>query len=497
MIVNWTGAPLDDASGCVQLLVDANGQATFGPCDKVGQQGSLSETHQRELDELQRQVAPFDAETATGTLTFNGFGTNESAAWQRAIDAWVQVIYSELASGRVSASGPTVISWVTGTDTTQPRVCNQLNVLVYGYVYANQVPCAGGDVLAATGGWLNDAQLAQFDHWLSDLAPITVANNYLAGTGNATANAADQRAITAWAQLVYGEVSSGRASAAGATALSWFIANPNGIGELCQHLTVLSFGYAYAEILPCAGGVTVQSTGGSLTSAELTEFDGWLYERAALYVENNYLAGTGTTSVSAAESSAIDAWAAALYDRLTANEVKAGDDFDLTTWQGFTADSGFVIYYPPTLYTVSVREGDANSPFSGPIVLTPTTALNERMPQAQSYTLSILAHGATKAYSLYDPVPLLAHGQYLSYQPALLAGHLITPFRLADAPAVRVDDVAAGPAGITTQITAIRADLVYELVVEPAEVVSSGNAAADQTNLDLVEQMIITLRFVR
>jgi len=496
-ILTWQGAPLDGSAPCVELHIDAVGQTQFGPCGQAEQQTTLGETHQSELDALQRRLAPFTLETPTGTLSFNGFGTSGSPAWERAVNAWAQVVYSEVAAGQVSATTPVVMHWQLGADAEEATICNQITVLAYGYVYANQLPCAGGDVLTTTGGWLNDTQLAQLDYWLTALAPVETAAGDLASQGSTAATPAAERAMEAWAELVYTEVNSGRVSGAGATVMSWFIPNPAGIGELCQHLTVLSFGYAEAEIVPCAGGTTVQSTGGPLTAAELEQLDTWLYERAALYVENNYLAGSGTTPVTVAESSAIDSWAATLYARLTATAETAGSDFDLTTWRGFESDSGFVIYYPPTLYTVEVLPSNESSPFSGAIVLTPTATLNERSPLASSYTLSILAHGANKRYSLFEPVGLLANGRLLSYSPELLADHPITRTHLVDAPAVRVDELAAGPAGVTTQLTAIRADIVYELVVTPAQVTNTSDAAADQANRALVEQMIQTLRFTR
>lgn len=500
-IVIWQGEPLDESVPCVELHIDAVGQTQFGPCGQVDQQTTLSETHQSELDALQRRLAPFTVTTPTGTLTFNGFGTSDSPAWQQAVNTWAQVVYSEAASGGVSATTPVVMHWQLEVDAEQPTLCKQLTVLSYGYAYATPLPCDDSAFMTNTvtlvGGWLNAPQLAQLDHWLTELAPVETEAGYLAGQGSTAATPAAQRAMEAWAELVYGEVNSGRVSAAGATAMSWFIPNAAGIGELCQHLTVLTFGYAYSEIVPCAGGATVQTAGGPLTAAELQQFDTWLYKRTALYVENNYLAGTGTTPVTAEEKTTIEAWTAALYARLTAAEGTMGDDFDLTTWRGVEADSGFVIYYPPTLYTVDVLPSNESSPFSGAIVLTPTATLNERTPLAPSYTLSILAHGADKRYSLFEPVGLLANGRLLSYTPDLLADHPIMRTHLVDAPAVRVDEIAAGPAGVTTQLIAIRADIVYELVVTPAQVTSTGDAAADQANRALVEQMIQSLRFTR
>jgi hypothetical protein len=496
ILLTWEGAPLGEGPACAHLTVDANGQVAFGACDNIDQTATLGETHQRELDELQRRLAPFTAETASGTVAWNGYGAAASAAWQRAVATWAQLVYSELASGAASATGATAMGWVTGTAPEEPELCNQLTVLVYGYVYANTVPCDGGEVLASTGSWLNDSQLAQLDHWRTTLAPLYVEENYLAGNGTTEANAAEQRAIAAWAQLVYGEVSSGRASAAGATALSWFIDSLEGNGVLCQHLTVLSFGYAYAEIVPCAGGATVHSSGGPLTVEELNQLDAWLYTHEALYVENNYLAGTGNTPIPAEEVATVAAWATAVYTRLADPAIVAGGKLDLTTWSAYEADSGFVIYYPSDLYTVEVLASDGNSPFSGAIVFTPTATFNNREPLAQTYKLTILAHVASKQYSLSEPAALLANGRYLSYAPTLLAGRTITRTNLAGAPAVRVDDVPVGLAGAAIQLVAIRADIAYELIVEPSQA-SSSDPAADQANLALVEQMIDTFRFTR
>lgn len=496
LILTWEGAPLGDGPACAHITIDATGHAAFGACDNIDQTATIGENHLTELDAMQRRFATFSTETAVGTVTFNGSGTSDSAAWQRAIGAWAQLVYGELASVTASATGATVMSWFPGTAPEQPELCTHLTVLVYGYVYADTVPCGGGEVLSTAGGWLNDAQMAQLDHWRTTFAPFSVDNSYLDGDGSQAATEAWQRAVDAWAQVVYGEVRSGQAGAAGATAMSWFIDHAAGSGTLCQHLTVLTFGYAYAEIVPCAGGATVQASGGSLTDAELTQLDRWLADHAALYVDNNYLAGMGSTPMPADDVTAAKSWATALYDRLATMSDSAGMAMDLTTWTAYEADSGFVIYYPPTLYTVDVLPNRTGSPFSGAIVFTPTNALTSREPLAASYRLSILAHVANKAYSLSEGATFLANGQLLSYDPALLDGQTITRTNLAGAPAVRVDDLPVGQAGVTIQLAAIRADIVYELVVEPAQM-SSGNADADQANLTLVEQMMQTFHFTR
>jgi len=496
VILTWEGAPLGEGPACVHLTVDANGNAAFGACDQIDQSAPIGENHLNELDAMQHRFASFSAETELGTVRFTGTGTGKGEAWQRALGAWAQLVYSELANGAASATGATVMSWFPGAVAEQPELCTHLTVLVYGYVYVETVPCAGGERLSLSGRWLNDAQMAQLDQWLTTLAPLYVADNYLAGQGTAVVDEPEQRAIDDWAHLVTSEVTSERASATGATAMSWFIDNSTDGGTLCPHLSVLSFGYAYAEIVPCQGGSTVQAIGGSLTHEELTQFDRWLYSNEALYVDNNYLAGRGSNPLPADEHATVAAWATALYERLAMSDTTV-DLSELTSWHAYEADSGFVIYYPPTLYTVALLSDHADSPFSGTIRLTPTEMLMNREPRATSYRLSMLAHVADKAYSFSDAATFLANGQALSYAPSLLVGRTITKTNLAGALALRVDDLPVGAAGTTIQLLAIRADIVYELIVEPVQPGNSSDAAAAEANLALIEQIIDTFRFTR
>lgn len=155
--------------------------------------------------------------------------------------------------------------------------------------------------------------LASFDTTV-DGATVTFT-----GTGSET-DPAWHAALNAWAQLVYGELSSGGVSAAGATAVSWFTGEVAGQSELCQHVTVLSYGYAYAETLPCAGGPSTESIGGWLTTDELTILNGWLSDYAPAYVQNNYIDGKGATEMGDAETTAVAEWAQAVYARLAGNE---------------------------------------------------------------------------------------------------------------------------------------------------------------------------------
>lgn len=201
-VLTWQGAPLSDATACGQLAIDSTGQVTFGPCGETGQVQSLG-AHAQEWTEIQQRFAAFTYTTDGTTLTFNSAGTAAGDAWQRALATWAQLLYSELTAGRTGAAVATALSWFAGEVPGQAGQCQQVMVLVYGYAYAQTVPCTGGDVQASVGGWLNEAEMSQFDQWLYGYTPIYVENNYLAGVGDQAAGAAEIEQINIWAQALY------------------------------------------------------------------------------------------------------------------------------------------------------------------------------------------------------------------------------------------------------------------------------------------------------
>jgi hypothetical protein len=125
-----------------------------------------------------------------------------------------------------------------------------------------------------------------------------------------------QRALVAWAQISYGETVSGQVSATSRTALSWWLGEEEGEEGLCRHLVVLSHGYAYANVDPCAGGETQTVAEGWLETAEMEAFHGWLYSTAPTYVEDNYLDGRGEQELNQEATEQLTQWAENVYQRL-------------------------------------------------------------------------------------------------------------------------------------------------------------------------------------
>ncbi len=124
------------------------------------------------------------------------------------------------------------------------------------------------------------------------------------------------RALVRWAQGSYGELSSGRVSAAGRTGVSWWLGEVDGQAGMCKHLIVLDFGYAYANIDPCVGGESQSTTGGWLETPEMQAFDALLYGFVTTYQDDSYFNGLGEQTMGAAELEQINNWAAQVFERL-------------------------------------------------------------------------------------------------------------------------------------------------------------------------------------
>ena len=136
-------------------------------------------------------------------------------------------------------------------------------------------------------------------------------------TGRGTVSGeAWQRAILTWARMTRAELAADRASATGRTVMSWFFAQVPDQANVCEHLTVLTYGFAYAETVDCEGGEVIDATGDWLTDAELTQLDQWLYSRAPLYVDRNYLDGKGAEPLNETEATAVAEWATVVRTRI-------------------------------------------------------------------------------------------------------------------------------------------------------------------------------------
>ncbi|UCC76380.1 MAG: hypothetical protein JSW37_12860, partial [Anaerolineales bacterium] len=176
----WEGG-----DGCHSLLLAADGQAAVGPCDAPLTPGRLLDEMLRpqQWADLLARFAPFQANTPSGQVVFHGQGQEQaSAAWQRAIAAWAELVQLEVRSGRSGASWGTALSWHREMP-DQPGYCTFLQVETYGAAFASVARCEGGDPQTLGHGWLTDEELAPFDAWHYEKAPVDLPDLLFTGRG--------------------------------------------------------------------------------------------------------------------------------------------------------------------------------------------------------------------------------------------------------------------------------------------------------------------------
>jgi hypothetical protein len=310
-LITWIGA-VDNAS-CQDALIGAEGVA-FGLCGSATKLDGkfVSAARQDVLAEWAEQFASFTAATDLGQVTFAGSGAAVATpAEQQQIAQWARTVVMEAAGGESLAGlryeGPAEIG---STDTSKCAVL-QLGPSIEAGIGACDGTMTNKDM--GNGTYLDWEYLR--DHFAPFVYETDTERITFEGMGSSRGDAW-QRAILAWARMRYAELSSGKVSAAAGTILSWRLGPNPEQPETCRHLTVLAYGYAQAETRPCAGGEVLESSNGWLQTAELEQLDPWVYERAALYAGDNYVAGVGSQPMSDAEAAAAEQWAAEVWNRL-------------------------------------------------------------------------------------------------------------------------------------------------------------------------------------
>lgn len=218
-----------DTSRCAQMTI-ASGEVRLVECGGEETALPLPEGLASTLDDLRGRLGSFTYETDSEQVTFQGSGESAGPEWQRAVLAWARITRAELASGQTSAAARTALSWNLGLVTDTPGVCAHLTVLDYGYAYAEQRNCENGDLVSSVEGWLEQAEMEQFDGWLYNYAPLYAGDNnenYVNGVGEASMSEDEAAAVADWAQALWERLvglplasadASADASAAGNTA---------------------------------------------------------------------------------------------------------------------------------------------------------------------------------------------------------------------------------------------------------------------------------------
>jgi hypothetical protein len=193
-----------DATRCKSLVIFTGALAHTGDCGEAATSTSdaapLNALH---WDEILARFAPFALETAESKLLFNGEGTLAGEPWQRAIEQWAEFTYGETVTGRVSASARTVFSWPLDELAGEERECAHVVVLNYGYAYANIQSCTGGQLIRSSGGWLETAEMEQFDEWLYSRAPTFEGLYYLSAYGDQPISEEEWNEIDEWTRALF------------------------------------------------------------------------------------------------------------------------------------------------------------------------------------------------------------------------------------------------------------------------------------------------------
>jgi hypothetical protein len=206
-ILTWQGE-IDGA--CHELRVWAEGIAQAGVCGDAPSATTQLLSPAVEWEAVQAHFGNIEAETPHGTITFAGSGTATSDTWANALATWAEFAAMESISGRPSATGRTRLAWQMDEIGDHPGQCPQLIVLVYGYAYANQIPCEGNEpgVLLAQA-WLTDEEMETFTTWLNEHTRVDDQAGYLDATGDAPLTVEE---IDAFAAGVYDRIEAGAAA---------------------------------------------------------------------------------------------------------------------------------------------------------------------------------------------------------------------------------------------------------------------------------------------
>ena len=195
------------AEGCQTVIIDAQDQASFGPCSDPSSVGPILSAVERPRD-LQHFLScyqPFEADTPAGRIAFAGRGTQVATPSEKqALAEWASLVHQELRFGRSGASWGLAVA--LNQEGSHP--CSRIQTEVYGKVSAND--CSMG-IQSYPTVWLTTEQLDRLHAWMGKFQTFEMNWNegdlpmrlVFSGRGSQAATEADQREILAWVNELY------------------------------------------------------------------------------------------------------------------------------------------------------------------------------------------------------------------------------------------------------------------------------------------------------
>lgn len=155
-------------------------------------------------------------------------------------------------------------------------------------------------------------------------------------------------------------------------------------------------------------------------------------------------------------------------------------------------------YFDYPLATYSVRPGrtaggsNASVLFPGVVTIDPNDWLLYTEGHGIVYRISMVAVINEDVESTDDLLPLLGTLPLIQYGGDVLEGLNIETLEIGGLPAVRVDNVPAGPAGLASHILAVSDTQIFEITV--AEAANTGGDDMD-AGQEVVDRILASLRF--
>lgn len=142
-------------------------------------------------------------------------------------------------------------------------------------------------------------------------------------------------------------------------------------------------------------------------------------------------------------------------------------------WQTYTnEDLGFSILYPENYLYKGVEAGVTHSPYESYSLIELKSNENQ---------IDIAVANNTLGYKLNE---LIGNGPFLSYTEDIINRGNLSNIKIDGVDAIRVDNIPAGQAGVTSDILFIKRNKIYQIVLSPSDV-----------DVNLFNQILSTIKF--
>ncbi len=208
-VLKWE---MTDKDGCRRL--EAGVETLYGPCAGPLVAASLSQERTNQLAELFTGFSSFTADTQAGKVEFFGRGRQEpTAAEQRSLGEWANLVFQEVQSGRSGAAWGLVLSW--HQEGGIAGLCNDLAIYSSGWAVASScrgsqpqtlgVVRLGAEKLDQIYKWADLYQGYEYDQKDPAVADALIVQVVFNGADGMQTTTHQQQEMLQLAQAIYAE----------------------------------------------------------------------------------------------------------------------------------------------------------------------------------------------------------------------------------------------------------------------------------------------------